>query len=99
MLGVILCRLTENSILVNVMSENTLNEELNSLFLVEIYFREKYTRLSTTRRSKIWNEESQNMHYSSHNESLNLKDDNDWKPINGQIKLSVRQYTCLVNWR
>ena len=22
-----------------------------------------------------------------------------WKPINGQIKLSVRKYTCVVIWR
>ena len=24
---------------------------------------------------------------------------NYWKPINGQIKLSVTEYTCVVNWR
>ena len=22
-----------------------------------------------------------------------------WKPLNGQIKLRVREYTCVVNWR
>ena len=58
-----------------------------------------YTRLCTTWKSKIWSEEIQNTHYSSHNESLNLKDDNYWKPINWQIKLNVRQYICVANWR
>ena len=32
-------------------------------------------------------------------ESLNLNDDNYWKPINGRIKLSVREHTCVANWR
>ena len=59
MLGVILYRLTKNSILMNEISENTLNEELNKLFFVKIQFRENYTRLSTTLRSKIWSEETQ----------------------------------------
>ena len=31
------------------------------------------------------------------NESMDFKDDNYWKPINGQMKL--REYTCVVNWR
>ena len=38
-LGVILFRLTENSILMNEISENTLNEELNKLLLVKIQFK------------------------------------------------------------
>ena len=61
-LGFILLRLTEIFILMNEISEKTWNEELNKLFLVKIQFRENYTRLSTTRRSKIWSEEMQNMH-------------------------------------
>ena len=40
----------------NEISENTLNEELNKLFLVKIQFRENYARLSTTWRSKIWSD-------------------------------------------
>ena len=72
--GVILFRLTENSCLMNEISENTLIEELNKRFLVKLQFRENYTRLSTTWRSKIWSEEIQNTHYSSHSVSLNLKD-------------------------
>ena len=32
------------------------------------------------------------------NENWNLKDDNSWKPINGQIKLSEREYMCVANW-
>ena len=58
----------------NEISENILNEELNKLFLVNIQFRENYTRLSTTLRSKNWNDEIQNTHYSSHSVSLNLKE-------------------------
>ena len=78
-------------------SENILNEELNKLFLVKIQFRENCTGLSTTWRSKIWNEEVQNTHYVSHSASLNLKDNNYWKIFNGQIKLSVREYICVAN--
>ena len=74
--GVILFRLSENSILMDKISENIFNEELDKLLSVKILFREIYTRLSTTWRSKIWNEEIQNTHYSSHSASLNLKDDN-----------------------
>ena len=45
----------------NEISENTLNEELNKLFLVKIQLRGNYTRLSTTWTSKIWSEGTQNM--------------------------------------
>ena len=38
-------------------SEDTWNEELNKLFLVKIQIRENFSRLGTTWRSKIWNEE------------------------------------------
>ena len=61
--------------------ENTWNEELNKLFLVKIQIRDNCTRLSTRWRSTIWSEEIKNTHYSSHSVSLNLKDDNCWKPI------------------
>ena len=94
MLGVILFRLSENSFLMDEISENILNEELNKLFLVKVQIREDYTWLSTAWRPKIWNEEIQNTHHSSHSVSLNLKDDNYWKPINGQIKLNVRLHLC-----
>ena len=47
----------------NEIAENTLNEELNKLFLVKIQFRENSSRLSTTWRSRIWNEEIQNTYY------------------------------------
>ena len=95
----ILFRLTKNFILMNEISENTLNEELNRLFLVKARFRENYTRLGTTWRSKIWNEECQNTQYLSHNVSLKLKDDNYWKPNNWQIKLNMREHTCIADWR
>ena len=82
----------------NEISEKIFNEELNKLFLVKIQFREKKTRLSTTLRSKIQGEEIQNAHHSSHKESLNLEDDNYWKPLNGQIKLNEREYICVADW-
>ena len=50
-------------------------------------------------RQKFWNEEIQNTHNSSHNVSFNLKDYNYWNIFNGQIKLSVREYIWVVNWR
>ena len=73
-LGVILFRLSENSILMDEISEIILNEELNKLSLVKIQFRENYFWMSTRWRSRIWSEEIQNTHCSSHNESLNLKE-------------------------
>ena len=90
--------LSENSILMDEIFENIFNEELNMVLLV-IQFRENYMWMSTTWRSKIQSEEIQNTHYSSHKESLNFKDNNYWKPINGQIKLNVREYMCVANWR
>ena len=80
-------------------SENILNEELNKLLLVKIQFRENYTRLSTTWRSKIWNEEIQNTHCLSHSESLSLKDHSCWKIFIGQIKFNVREHKCVAEWR
>ena len=50
--GVILFRLTENSILMNEISEKIWNEELNKLFLVKNQFRENYIWLSTTSWSR-----------------------------------------------
>ena len=47
----------------NEISEYTLDEELNKLFLVKIPLVENDTWLSTTWRSKIWSEEIQNVHY------------------------------------
>ena len=45
---VILIRLSMNSIMMNEIFENTLNEEHDKLFLVKILFREKCIRLSMT---------------------------------------------------
>ena len=91
--------LSENSVLMDEISEDTWNEELNKLFLVKTQLRENCTRLSTTWRSKIWSGEIQNMHYLSHSVSLNLKDYSYWEMFNVQINLSVREYTWVVNWR
>ena len=52
-LGVILFRLTENAVLMDEISADTWREELNKLFLVKFQFRENYTPLSATWRSKI----------------------------------------------
>ena len=97
-LGVILF-LTENSILKNESSEKTWNEELNKLFLVKIQLRENYIWLGATWRFRTQSEEIQNMRWLCRDENLNLKDGNYWKPINGQSKFSVREYTCVLNWR
>ena len=48
---------------------------------------------------KTWNEELNKPFLDCRGESLNLKDDNYWKPIDGKIKLSVREHTCVVNSR
>ena len=98
MLGVILFRLSENSFLMDDISEKIFKKELNKLFLVKIRIREDYTWLSTTWRSRIWNEEILNTHDSSHSVSLSLKGDTSWKPTNGQIKLHERAYTCGADW-
>ena len=50
-------------------------------------------------RSRNQSEEMPNTHWLRRDESLNHKDENCWKPINGQIELNVREYTCVVNWR
>ena len=42
-MGVILFRVTKNSILMNEISENILNEELDKLFLGNIQIGEDYT--------------------------------------------------------
>ena len=62
----------------NEISENTLNEELNKLCLVKIQFREIFTRLSTTWRSKIWSEETQNMHESQRELESQRQQANQW---------------------
>ena len=76
-----------------------LERRAQQAILGEIQVRENYTQLSTTWRSKFWNEKIQNTHYSIHSASLNLKDDIFRKQISEQIKLGVREYTCVVNWR
>ena len=50
--------------------------------------------MNTTWRSRNQSEEIQNAHWLNRSMSLNRKDDNNWKPINGQIKLSERIHLC-----
>ena len=83
----------------NEISENTSNDELNKLFMTKIQFGENYTRLSATRRSRVQNEEIQNMHYMSHKESLNLQDNNLLMAKHWANKLNVKEYICAANWR
>ena len=76
-------------------SENIFNEELDKLLLVKLQFRENYIWMSTTWRSKIQSEGIRNTHYSSHNESMKLKDNNYWKPNRAS---STREYICVADW-
>ena len=74
-------RVSENSFLMDEISKNIFNEELNKPFQRKIQIRENCVWMSTKWRSKIQSEEIQNTHWLSHSVSLNLKDDNYWKPI------------------
>ena len=65
--------LTENSILMIEIPEDTWNQALHKLFSVKIQIRQASTRLGTTWRSKIWNEEIQNTKHSSHSVSQRLQ--------------------------
>ena len=82
---ILFSRVSENSTLLFEISEDTWNEELNKLFFLGKFSSEKIFWMSTSWRARTWSEEIQNTHYSSHNDSLNLKDDNYWKPINRHI--------------
>ena len=62
-------------------SENIFDEELNKLLLLKIQFRENYTWMSPTWRSRNQSEEIQNTHCLSRSVSLNLKDNIHWRPI------------------
>ena len=62
MLGVIPFRLSENSFLMDEISENILNEELNKLFLVKIQIREDYI---PDYNMEIQNLERRNSEYAS----------------------------------
>ena len=46
--------------------------------------------------TKIGAKKFKSTHYSSHSVSFNLKDDNCWKPANGQSKLNVREHICVA---
>ena len=59
-LGVILFRLTENSILMNEISEKTWNEKLNKLFWVKIHLRDLFL---TENDLEILNLERRNSEY------------------------------------
>ena len=51
------------------------------------------------RREDLERRAQQAVHGENSARDENLKDDNYWKPIHRQIKLRVREYTCVVNWR
>ena len=98
----VLKRLSENSILMDEISEHIFNEELDKLFMVKIQLREDYIWMSTSWRYRFWNEEIWIMHHSSHSVSLDHKDSNYWKIFIGQIKfkyslalvMELRIYVC-----
>ena len=71
--------------------ENSWNEEHDKLICEKIQFRENCIRLNMSWRSKIWNEEIENMHQLSHNVSLNPKDYSCVKQVNGQIRLYEKE--------
>ena len=98
-LGVILFGLTEDSVLMNEISENALNEELNRIFLMKNSCSENIcTRLGTT--LEIPNLERRNSEYALIESRRELGSQRrQLLEANGQIKLSVREYTCAVNWR
>ena len=78
---ILFLRVSENSVLMDEISENIFNEELDKRFMVKIQFREDYIWMSTSWRSKIWSEEILNMCWLSRSLSLNLKDNNSLKLI------------------
>ena len=84
-------RVTENSILMDEISENIFNEELDKLSKAENSIQKNYIWMSTTWRSRNQSEEIQNTHYSSHSASLFLKNNNYWKPIRASS-------TCSSTW-
>ena len=94
--GVIRFRLTKYSFLMNEISEGTWNEELNGLFLVKIQFRENYTRLSTTWRSKNWNKFRIRIIWLTawaRISRLQSLEDIQWTD-----KFNVKEYICVANW-
>ena len=76
--------------LMDEISQNIFNEELHELSGVKIHFGENYIWVSTRWRSRIWSEEIQNTHWLSHSVSLNLKDNNYWKPIRACSELEMK---------
>ena len=66
-------------------SPRTLGTKSSTSYFLGKFSSEKIFWMSTSWRARTWSEEIQNTHYSSHNDSLNLKDDNYWKPINRHI--------------
>ena len=92
---------TENSFLMDEISENIFNEEHNKLFLGKIQIREDKTWLSFWWRSRIWSEEIQNTNYSSHSarwarEYICVA---DWRWRNIFIKSAMQEVAeKLKNW-
>ena len=88
-------RVSENSILMNEMSENTLNEELDKLLLVK------------TLRKLYLNEykmEIQNLEWRNSEDAL-IQSQRELESrrqqlleINGQIKLNEREFFCVADW-
>ena len=94
---VILIRLSTNSFLMNKIFENTLNEEHDTLFLVKIQLRKLYSTEHDMKIKDLERDRIQNVHYMSHNESLNSRDYSCGKQVNGQIMLKEKEINFV--WR
>ena len=90
-------RVTENSILMNGIFEDTWSEELNKLFLVKIQFTEDYTWLSRTWRAKILERRNSDFALTESQRELESQRQQSLKP--NHTKLDVREYICVANWR
>ena len=97
--GVILLRLTKNSILMNEISENTLDEELNRLFLVKLQFRETIFDWVRPRDPKFGMKKFRTcVDWVATRASISKTTIAGSKSM-GRSSSAWENYTCAVNWR
>ena len=93
-IGVILQRVTDNSILMIEISEYTWSEELNKLVLVKFQLRKKILHWVRHGDRKFGTKK-----FRTRNIWITTRAWISKKIFNVQIKLSVRGYICVANWR